>query len=115
MTIWKRDKIRELFKDLDCSVEEKDPGGDWDIVGFFIVPNDSKEWISVIPFKDPFTDPDEEVQDNCEIYAIEVRTNGDCTGGLQTEDEKVGIAYGRICARLSKEGFNIIAHYDEIF
>ncbi len=115
MTIWKRDKIRKLLKDLDCSVGLQDPGGDWDIVGFHITPNGSEEWITIIPFKDPESDPDEEVQDNCEIYAVEVRTNGDCTGGLQTQDEKVAIAYGRVCARLSKAGFNIIAHYDEIF
>lgn len=113
--IWKRAEIRKLLEDLDCSIREVGRGGDWDITGFSVVPNGSQEWISITPFKDPATKPDTEVLDNCNIYAIEVRTNGDCEGGLQTEDEKVGIAYGQICARLSKEGFYVIPHYDKIF
>ncbi len=118
--LWKRDEIRKLLEDLDCSIREVGPGGDWDITGFSIVPNDSEEWISITPFKDPAEESNssnasEDELDNCEIYAIEVRTDGDCEGGLQTEDEKEGAVYGRICARLTKAGFYVIPHYDKIF
>lgn len=115
MSIWKRTEIMRLFGGLICSIRDQEPGGDYDIYGFRITPNGSKEWISVTPFKDPETEPDKEVQDDCEVVAIEVRTNGDSCGGLQTEDEKVAMVFGQIVAILSKAGFHIIAHYDEIF
>lgn len=115
MAFWQRSEIQKLLEGLNCSIKEIEPGGDWDIIGFSVVPDGSEEWISITPFKDPTEEPDTEIQDNCKIYAIEVRTNGDCDGGLQTTDEKVGMIYGQICARLTKKGFYVIPHYDKIF
>lgn len=115
MTVWKKNKIKELLENLDCTIQEIETGGDYDIPGFVIRPNSTKEWITITPFKNPGLVPNPEVMDNCEIYALEIRTNGDSRGGLQTKDKKVGRLYGEVCAELSKKGFYIIAHYDEIF
>ena len=115
MQYWQREVVRKFLEQFACWVKEAEPGGDYDITGFSVTPHGSTEWISVCPFKDPDEDPDAEVDDLCDIYAVEVRTNGDCEGGLQTEDGEVGALYGRICAGLERRGFYVIPHYDRIF
>lgn len=99
-----------------------EPGGDYDIPGFSLAPTSIEDraenrdaWISITPFKDPNIEPDYDTLDDCDIYALEIRTNGDSRGGCQSTIEDVGILYAQITIRLRADGWRIIDHYDEIF
>jgi len=122
MPHWKRSDVQELLSDLDAEVVESEPGGDWDIKALGFAPlsienrgEDRDAWVWITPFKDPNEDSNYAVQDDCEIYALEIRTNGDSRGGCQATNEDVAVLYARITAKLREQGWHIIGHYDEIF
>jgi len=116
---WNRQAIRDRLSDLRAEIVDNEPGGDYDIIGLDLRPttagDDNNAWISIAPFKDPSSNPDYDVQDDCEICALEIRTNGDCRGGCQTTREDVGILYAQVTIRLRADGWRIIDHYDQIF
>jgi len=117
MAKWNRQEIRDLFADLDCHIGDSEQGGDWDIPGLMLFPKSNpEEWMSISPYHDPsYRTPEQLPRDDCEVHAIEVRTDGDCRGGCQTDNEDLAVLYAKVTARLRKLGFYIINHYDEIF
>ena len=119
---WERDEIKKLLHGLGTLTETK-PGGDWDLTGLDIQPPGSillidnvpvPEVVSIIPYTDPSKDPIPE-DDNCDVMAVEVRASNGSDGGLYTENEDIGKAYGTAVARLTKMGFCVIRHCDQIF
>jgi len=114
---WKMSEIKKLLEGLNAHIDDNPPGGDWDIMGLSLTPQGvDDDSVTISPFKDPNSDGDYKIQDDCEIYALEVRTfSSDSRGGCQTTNEKVAVLYGQITARLRAQGWNIINHYDEIF
>ncbi len=118
--IWTRSQARALLTDVG---EIRDCGamGDYDIPGLTIRPYDRTggEAVTITPFVDPIhrTPKPKCITDTTEVdvFAIEVRTDGDCTGGCQTEDEELAKVYGVVTARLRKAGHHVIPHYDAIF
>lgn len=108
---WQTAEVQKLLSDLG-TIHQSGPGGDYDGTTLTIYPYGSREWISVCPFTDNVT---VENKDDLEATWVEVRTDGDSAGGLQTEDENVGATYGRIVARLIKKGFGIVPTYDGLF
>lgn len=108
---WNTKEITALLSDLG-GVHPSGPGGDYDTTCLTVYPKGKTEWISISGFTDheTVTNPD-----NALVTWVEVRTDGDSAGGLQTEDEEVGAAYGRIIARLIKAGFNPVPTHDGLF
>jgi len=113
--IWKRSEIQEVLEQLPCTFKEIERGGDYDLPGFRVRPIGSQEWIDITPFKDPLEDPELTGLDDVEVHSIELRTDGDCRGGLQSSNPNVCGLYAQIKCRLTQLGFRIINTYEEIF
>lgn len=117
MSNWNRNAVREFLETLDgATITETQPGGDYDLPGLQVQLLGSDNFITISPYRDPSSKTiDYSLDDNCEVYAIELRTDGDSRGGLQSNEENVCVAFGKIRAKLGSDGHSIIGHYDEIF
>lgn len=110
-TQWKTEEIVKLAADLGrVSVYPGD--GEYDTETVQINPKSGNEYIRICGLTEQVsvTNPK-----NFPVTWVEVRTDGDSAGGLQTSDEDVGAAYGRIVARLIKAGFYVVPTYDGLF
>lgn len=109
--LWNSNNIVKLVSDLGAT--RVDPsGGDYDTEAVLVYPKNGREYIRISGWTDRVTVTNPK---NFDVTWVEVRTDGDSAGGLQTEDEEVGAAYGRIVARLIKAGFNIVPTYDGLY
>ncbi len=108
---WKTDEVLAALSDIGI-FRRSQPGGDVDTTALTLYIDG--EWISVCGLVNCGSHV--ENPDDCEVCWVEVRTDGDSAGGLQTESEIVGAAYGRIVARLRKMGFaGIVPTYDGLY
>ena len=113
---WKRQDIKDLLADLNCTITEKPPGGDYDITGLTLVVEGVDDAIIVAPYKNPDEADPGAAQDYCDIHAVEVcNQKSDSAGGCNSTNEAIATLYGVVCARLRGQGFGIINHYNEIF
>jgi len=119
---WNRAKVKAALQATGENVEITDvdsTGGDWDIFGLRatlegVDPAEDYNAISITPYQDPNFAPLEKM-DDCDVYAIEVRTNGDSRGGCQTGNRRIGHLYQDVKMTLEEMKFRVIGHYDEIF
>ena len=116
MNKWKLSDVKESLKDLPCKIIESGPGGDWDLNGLQFQYYDSDYFFNVTPFKEPNGPTASEAElEECDIYAVEVSDGRDSSGGCNSDNEDECAIFAMAVARLRKQGFNIINHYDEIF
>ena len=115
MTYWKRDAVKKLFSDLGAKIrEEPAMGGYYDLTSMYLTPKGSREWVRVVPF---VTHPEgtRGIDDACEVEHVEVRTDGDDGGGLQSNNMEVCNLYNVVCIRLRKKGFDVVPCMDNYF
>lgn len=122
--LWNRQKVADAIQAINNNIviEYLDSaGGDWDTVGLRILLKTVQDTngynsITITPFKDPdCRNPNYEIQDDYDVYAIELRTNGDSRGGCQSKNTDISHLYMDIKLLLQSMKFHIINHYDEIF
>lgn len=111
--------ILKKIKDIGYVTDNTDsPGGDWDLSPIYVfIENDKEEdFVMISPFVDPNGPIAENVGDDQEVYAVELRTrSADSRGGCGSSEPEVIRMYSDVFAILKSLGHNVINHYDEIF
>jgi len=102
----------KVFADLDAKITiTKQPGGDYDTVRLQITRKGrGGDTLFIAGFNDGKSPL--EPKDDVDVPMVEVSDGNDSAGGLNSDDEKTGILYGQVCARLRKLGFEVVPKMD---
>jgi len=111
MTKWQTAKIVETINKLGYKAIVKPVGGDYDTENIY-VPIQEADALYVTGFNASVSPND---KSDCEIEFIEVRDGLDSSGGLNSNSEATGIAYGKICAKLRTMGYLVVPSYEHYF
>ncbi len=93
----------------------KSPGGDYDTPEILVTSPGQENAIWVRGFRPEKALSPSEWRDCQDIVAIEVNDGLDSRGGIKSSDPATILCYAHVLIKLREVGWDIIAHYDEIF
>ncbi len=116
---WKTDDIIKLVKEV-CGegyiIHSFDPGGSCDTESIQIHRDGLQgDWIDICGFLCGGCYGESVDKSDCDAEMIQLRTNGDSCGGIQTEDEPLAIAAITIQTRLLNLGWGVCGQLKAYF
>lgn len=114
---WNSQKLKDAFEQIAevSQVEVTPPGGDVDSENLILSVNGSTDRLFIRGFHTTDYDIWQKDTSNVEVEMVELQDGQDCTGGLNSDDANVGLAYIKARQILVDDGAFVVNTLDPYF